>query len=88
MRQGNRTIIVDDDWGDANQPQEEEKPKVSARVMQEARRQVDLEEAVRWERSNRGISADGIDDWKRRDIIVGYFILTVVVALVVYFAVR
>ena len=56
--------------------------------MQEARRQVDLEEAVRWERSNRGISADGIDDWKRRDIIVGYFILTVVVALVVYFAVR
>lgn len=57
-------------------------------LVKEAERIVNLEQAVRWERAHRGISVDGIDDWKRKDIIVVYLILTVVVATLVYFLVR
>jgi len=50
--------------------------------MKEARRQVDLEEAVRWERDRRGLPKDGIDDWKRRSIIYAYLAMIVVAAFV------
>ena len=46
--------------------------------MKEARRQVDLEEAVRWERDRRGLPKDGIDDWKRRSIIYAYLTMIVI----------
>jgi hypothetical protein len=45
--------------------------------MKEASRQVDLEEAVRWERDRRGLPKDGIDDWKRRSIIYAYLLISV-----------
>jgi hypothetical protein len=47
--------------------------------MKEARRQVDLEEAVRWERDRRGLPKDGIDDWKRRSIIYAYLTMIAIV---------
>jgi hypothetical protein len=54
--------------------------------MKEASRQVDLEEAVRWERDRRGLPKDGIDDWKRRSIIYAYLTM-IVMAAVVYLGV-
>jgi hypothetical protein len=46
-------------------------------LVKEASRQVDLEEAVRWERDRRGLPKDGIDDWKRRSIIYAYLLISV-----------
>jgi len=53
------------------------KPPFPASLMKEASRQVDLEEAVRWERDRRGLPKDGIDDWKRRSIIYAYLLISV-----------
>jgi hypothetical protein len=53
------------------------KPPFPANLMKEASRQVDLEEAVRWERDRRGLPKDGIDDWKRRSIIYAYLLISV-----------
>ena len=44
-------------------------------LRREAKRIVDLEQAVQWERANRGIARDGIDDWKRRSIIFALLII-------------
>jgi hypothetical protein len=44
-------------------------------LRREAKRIVDLEQAVQWERANRGIARDGIDDWKRRSIILALLII-------------
>ena len=55
----------------------EVKPPFPASLMKEASRQVDLEEAVRWERDRRGLPKDGIDDWKRRSIIYAYLLISV-----------
>ena len=55
----------------------EVKPPFPASLMKEASRQVDLEEAVRWERGRRGLPKDGIDDWKRRSIIYAYLLISV-----------
>lgn len=49
-------------------------------LRREAKRIVDLEQAVQWERANRGIARDGIDDWKRRSIIYVLLILGALVA--------
>jgi hypothetical protein len=57
-------------------------PPFPAGLMKEARQQVDLEEAVRWERDRRGMPKDGIDDWKRRSIIYAYLAMAVVAVLV------
>jgi hypothetical protein len=57
-------------------------PPPFPKLTDEAKKIVDLEEAVRWERANRGISMDGIDDWKRKDIIIWYAFLVVVVIFV------
>lgn len=59
-----------------------EKPPFPASLMKEARRQVDLEVAVRWERDRRGLPKDGIDDWKRRSIIYAYLLISVIAGLV------
>jgi len=64
----------------------EVKPPFPASLMKEASRQVDLEEAVRWERDRRGLPKDGIDDWKRRSIIYAYLTM-IVLAAVVYLGV-
>ncbi len=62
-----------DNWAEhVSQVANEVKPPFPASLMKEARRQVDLEEAVRWERDRRGLPKDGIDDWKRRSIIYAY----------------
>lgn len=58
-------------------PERPVKPPFPASLMKEASRQVDLEEAVRWERDRRGLSKDGIDDWKRRSIIYAYLLISV-----------
>jgi hypothetical protein len=44
-------------------------------LRREAKRIVDLEQAVQWERANRGIARDGIDDWKRRSIIFALLVI-------------
>ena len=44
-------------------------------LRREAKQIVDLEQAVQWERANRGIARDGIDDWKRRSIIFALLII-------------
>ena len=44
-------------------------------LRREAKRIVDLEQAVQWARANRGIARDGIDDWKRRSIIFALLII-------------
>jgi hypothetical protein len=44
-------------------------------LRREAKRIVDLEQAVQWERANRGIARDGIDDWKRRSIVFALLII-------------
>ena len=62
------------------------KPPFPASLMKEARRQVDLEEAVRWERDRRGLPKDGIDDWKRRSIIYAYLTMAVIVIVIAGFA--
>jgi hypothetical protein len=59
----------------------EVKPPFPASLMKEARRQVDLEEAVRWERDQRGLPKDGIDDWKRRSIIYAYLTMIAIAGL-------
>lgn len=58
-------------------PERPVKPPFPASLMKEASRQVDLEEAVRWERDRRGLPKDGIDDWKRRSIIYAYLLISV-----------
>jgi hypothetical protein len=58
-------------------PERPVKPPFPASLMKEASRQVDLEEAVRWERDRRGLPKDGIDDWKRRSIIYAYLLVSV-----------
>ena len=65
-------------YGDGSNytPEQPVKPPFPAAMMKEAGRQVDLEEAVRWERDRRGLPKDGIDDWKRRSIIYAYLALT------------
>ena len=50
-------------------------------LRREAKRIVDLEQAVQWERANRGIARDGIDDWKRRSIIFALLIIGFAVTL-------
>ena len=60
----------------------EVKPPFPASLMKVARRQVDLEEAVRWERDQRGLPKDGIDDWKRRSIIYAYLTMIAIVLTV------
>jgi hypothetical protein len=68
-----------DDWAEhVSQVANEVKPPFPASLMKEARRQVDLEEAVRWERDRRGLPKDGIDDWKRRSIIYVYLAMIVI----------
>ena len=52
-------------------------PPFPASLMKEASRQVDLEEAVRWERDRRGLPKDDIDDWKRRSSIYAYLLISV-----------
>ena len=59
------------------------KPPFPESLMEEARQQVDLEEAFRWERDRRGLPKDGIDDWKRSSIIYAY-LMTIVVAVLLY----
>ena len=51
-------------------------------LRREAKRIVDLEQAVQWERANRGIARDGIDDWKRRSIIFALLIIGFAVTVV------
>ena len=63
-------------------PERPVKPPFPASLMKEASRQVDLEEAVRWERDRRGLPKDGIDDWKRRSIIYAYLLISVLAGLV------
>ena len=65
-------------YGDGSNytPEQPVKPPFPAAMMKDAGRQVDLEEAVRWERDRRGLPKDGIDDWKRRSIIYAYLALT------------
>ena len=58
-------------------PERPVKPPFPVSLMKEASRQVDLEEAVRWERDRRGLPKDGIDDWKRRSIIYAYLLISV-----------
>ena len=58
-------------------PERPVKPPFPASLMKEASRQVDLEEAVRWERDRRGLPKDGIDDWKPRSIIYAYLLISV-----------
>ena len=71
-----------DNWAEhVSQVANEVKPPFPASLMKEARRQVDLEEAVRWERNRRGLPKDGIDDWKRRSIIYAYLAMVVVAVL-------
>ena len=60
----------------------EVKPPFPASLMKVARRQVDLEEAVRWERDQRGLPKDGIHDWKRRSIIYAYLTMIAIVLTV------
>ena len=48
-------------------------------LIDEAEKIVNLEQAVRWERAKRGLSVDGIDDWKRKDIIIWYAFLVILV---------
>jgi len=73
--------VLGEEWtGHVAQVANEVKPPFPAGLMKEARRQVDLEEAVRWERDRRGMPKDGIDDWKRRNIILTYLVLTVCAA--------
>ena len=50
-------------------------------LRREAKQIVDLEQAVQWERANRGIARDGIDDWKRRSIIFALLIIGFAVTL-------
>lgn len=66
-------------YGDGSNytPEQPVKPPFPASLMKEASRQVDLEEAVRWERDRRGLPKDGIDDWKRRSIIYAYLLISV-----------
>ena len=63
----------------------EAKPPFPANLMKEASRQVDLEEAVRWERDRRGLPKDGIDDWKRRSIIYAYLAVSALAAAALLF---
>lgn len=63
--------------GSSYTPEQPAKPPFPASLMKEASRQVDLEEAVRWERDRRGLPKDGIDDWKRRSIIYAYLLMSV-----------
>jgi hypothetical protein len=63
----------------------EVKPPFPASLMKEASRQVDLEEAVRWERDRRGLPKDGIDDWKRRSIIYAYLAVSALAAAALLF---
>jgi len=81
MPQEQKTQSALDYWaGQVAEVANEVKPPFPAGLMKEARRQVDLEEAVRWERDRRGLPKDGIDDWKRRNIILTYLVLTVCAA--------
>ena len=84
MPRGQNSQADQEDWGGPDyQLPAEVKPPFSASLMKEARRQVDLEEAVRWERDHRGLPKDGIDDWKRSSIIYAY-LMTIVVAVLAY----
>jgi hypothetical protein len=79
MPRGQNSQVVGDEWtGHVSQLANEIKPPFPASLMKEARRQVDLEEAVRWERDRRGLPKDGIDDWKRRSIIYAYLTMIVI----------
>jgi hypothetical protein len=79
MSREQNSQAVRDDWqGPVYQSPEVAKPPFPAGLMKEARRQVDLEEAVRWERNHRGLPKDGIDDWKRRSIIYAYLTMIVI----------
>ena len=66
-------------------PERPAKPPFPASLMKEASRQVDLEEAVRWERDRRGLPKDGIDDWKRRSIIYAYLAVSAFAAAALLF---
>jgi hypothetical protein len=68
---------VNSEDGKKYAPEQPVKPPFPASLMKEASRQVDLEEAVRWERDRRGLPKDGIDDWKRRSIIYAYLLISV-----------
>jgi hypothetical protein len=68
---------VNSDDGKVYASEQPAKPPFPASLMKEASRQVDLEEAVRWERDRRGLPKDGIDDWKRRSIIYAYLLISV-----------
>jgi hypothetical protein len=79
MPRGQNSQADQEDWGGPDyQLPAEVKPPFPASLMKEARRQVDLEEAVRWERDRRGLPKDGIDDWKRRSIIYAYLTMIVI----------
>ena len=83
MPRGQSNQADRDDWqGPVYQSPEEAKPPFPASLMKVARRQVDLEEAVRWERDQRGLPKDGIDDWKRRSIIYAYLTMIAIVLTV------
>ena len=87
MPRGQNSEADRDDWeGPVYQSPEVVKPPFPASLMKEARRQVDLEEAVRWERDRRGLPKDGIDDWKRRSIIYAYLTMAVIVIVIAGFA--
>jgi hypothetical protein len=82
MPQEQKTQSALDYWaGQVPEVANEVKPPFPAGLMKEARRQVDLEEAVRWERDRRGLPKDGIDDWKRRSIIYAYLTMIVIAVL-------
>jgi hypothetical protein len=66
---------------DSNPLEETSATSSLVELRREAKRIVDLEQAVQWERANRGIARDGIDDWKRRNIIFALLFIGIAVTV-------
>ena len=78
---------------DSEEYSSEDEPKERAespllKLRKQAKEIVDLEQAVRWEREQRGLPRDGIEDWKRKDIIIVYIVIAFCTAFLAYVAVN
>jgi hypothetical protein len=76
-----------EEYSSEDEPKERAQPPL-LKLRKQAKEIVDLEQAVRWEREQRGIPRDGIEDWKRKDIIIVYIVIAFCTAFLAYVAVN